>query len=121
MKTLTLVAEATDEQKILEAQDVCERAINWITLVEGRCKAAQLHLDVEQPPMAEVSRECGSGESMERIEGLEDALSTAAESRAAEMEVIQRDIVARRVEVGRQFTKFRKQLWGLLHATSLWR
>jgi hypothetical protein len=66
---------------------------------------------MEQPLMAEVSRECGPGESMKRIEGLEDALSTAAESRAAEMEVIQRNIVARRVEVGRQFTKFRKQLW----------
>jgi hypothetical protein len=50
LKTLTLVAEATDEQKILEAQDVCERAIDWITLVEGRGKAAQLHLDVEQQP-----------------------------------------------------------------------
>jgi hypothetical protein len=111
LKTLTLVAEATDEQKILEAQDVCERAINWIVLVEGRCKAAQLHLDVEQPPMAEVSRECGPGESMKRIEWLEDALSTAVESRAAEMEAIQRNIVARRMEVGRQFAKLRKQLW----------
>ncbi len=50
LKTLTLVAGANDEEKILEAQDVCENAIDWIALVEGRCKAAQLHLDVEQQP-----------------------------------------------------------------------
>jgi hypothetical protein len=39
LKTLTLVAGPADEDKILEAQDVCERAIDWIALVEGRCKA----------------------------------------------------------------------------------
>ena len=50
LKTLTLVAEAADEQKILDAQDVCKYAIDWIALVEGRCKAAQLHLDVKQQP-----------------------------------------------------------------------
>ncbi len=50
LETLTLVASIDDEEKILEAQDVCERAIDWITLVEGRCKAAQLHLDVKQQP-----------------------------------------------------------------------
>jgi hypothetical protein len=50
LKTLTLVARINDEEKILEAQDVCEKAIDWIALVEGRCKAAQLHLDVKQQP-----------------------------------------------------------------------
>jgi hypothetical protein len=50
LKTLTLVAGVNDEEKILEAQDVCENAIDWIALVEGRCKAAQLHLDVKQQP-----------------------------------------------------------------------
>jgi hypothetical protein len=50
LKTLTLVAGINDEEKILEAQDVCENTIDWIALVEGRCKAAQLHLDVKQQP-----------------------------------------------------------------------
>jgi hypothetical protein len=36
LETLTLVAGTDDKEKILEAQDVCERAIDWITLVEGR-------------------------------------------------------------------------------------
>jgi hypothetical protein len=55
------------------------------------------------PPRAEVSRECGPGELMRRVKRLEDALSTAAESRAAEMET-------ERMEVDRQFAKLRKQL-----------
>jgi hypothetical protein len=55
------------------------------------------------PPRAEVSRECGPGELMRRVKRLEDALSTAAESRAAEMETV-------RMEVDRQFAKLRKQL-----------
>jgi hypothetical protein len=50
LKTLSLVAGPADEEKILEAQDVCERAIDWIALVEGRCKAEQLHLDIKQEP-----------------------------------------------------------------------
>ena len=50
LKTLSLVASIADEEKILTAQDVCERAIDWIALVEGRCKAEQLHLDVKQTP-----------------------------------------------------------------------
>jgi hypothetical protein len=50
LETLTLVAGTDDEEKILEAQDVCERAIDWIALVEGRCKAEQLHLDVKLQP-----------------------------------------------------------------------
>jgi hypothetical protein len=62
------------------------------------------------PPRAEVSHECGPGELMRRVRRLEDALSTAAESRAAEMETIQRNIVAERMEVDRQFAKLRKQL-----------
>jgi hypothetical protein len=62
------------------------------------------------PPRAEVSHECGPGELMRRVKRLEDALSTAAESRAAEMEIIQRNIVAERMEVDRQFAKLRKQL-----------
>jgi hypothetical protein len=47
---------------------------------------------------------------MRRVKRLEDALSTAAESRAAEMEIIQRNIVTERMEVDRQFAKLRKQL-----------
>ncbi len=50
METLTLVAGTNDEEKILKAQDVCEKAIDWIALVEGSCKAEQLHLDVKQQP-----------------------------------------------------------------------
>ena len=48
LKTLTLVAGPADVEKILEAQDACEKAIDWIALVENRCKAEQLHLDVKQ-------------------------------------------------------------------------
>jgi hypothetical protein len=51
------------------------------------------------PPRAEVSCEYGPGELLRRVKRLEDALSTAAESRAAE-----------RMEVDRQFAKLRKQL-----------
>jgi hypothetical protein len=50
LETLTLVAGTDDEEKILKAQDVCERAIDWIALVEGRCKAEQLYLDVKLQP-----------------------------------------------------------------------
>jgi hypothetical protein len=55
------------------------------------------------PPRAEVSRECGPSELMRRVKRLEDALSTAAESRAAEVET-------ERMEIDRQFAKLRKQL-----------
>jgi hypothetical protein len=50
LKTLSLVAGAADEAKILDAQDACEAAIAWIALVEERCKTEQLHLDVKQQP-----------------------------------------------------------------------
>jgi hypothetical protein len=55
------------------------------------------------PPRAEVSRECGPSELMRRVKRLEDALSTAAESRAAEVQT-------ERMEIDRQFAKLRKQL-----------
>ena len=47
MKTLSLVADVSDGTKILEAQEACEKALNWITAVETRCKSEQLHLDVK--------------------------------------------------------------------------
>jgi hypothetical protein len=62
------------------------------------------------PPRTEVSRECGPGELMRRVKRLEDALNTAAESRAAEIEIIQRNIVAEHMEIDGQFAKLRKQL-----------
>jgi hypothetical protein len=52
----------------------------------------------------------GSGELMRRVKKLEDALSTAAKSCSAEIEIIQRNIVAERMEVDGQFAKLQKQL-----------
>ena len=46
LKTLTLT-DGADEAKILGAQDICERAINWISEVEARCKQEQLHLTLK--------------------------------------------------------------------------
>jgi hypothetical protein len=50
LKTLTAVATVADAEKLLDAQDACEQAISWITMVEERCKGEQLHLDVKQEP-----------------------------------------------------------------------
>ncbi|MFN9944574.1 MAG: hypothetical protein ACK56I_34410, partial [bacterium] len=50
LKTLTAVATVADTEKLLDAQDACEQAISWTAMVEERCKAEQLHLDVKQEP-----------------------------------------------------------------------
>ncbi len=50
LKTLTAVATVADAEKLLDAQDACEQAISWITMVEEQCKGEQLHLDVKQEP-----------------------------------------------------------------------
>jgi hypothetical protein len=50
LKTLTAVATVADAEKLLDAQDACERALSWIAMVEKRCKGEQLHLDIKQEP-----------------------------------------------------------------------
>jgi hypothetical protein len=47
LKTLSLADEA-DEEKIMDAQEVCEKAIKWVSEVEDRCKDQQLHLEGEE-------------------------------------------------------------------------
>ncbi len=49
LKTLSLADEA-DEETIMDAQEVCEKAIKWVSDIEDRCKDEQLHLDVKAQP-----------------------------------------------------------------------
>jgi hypothetical protein len=44
------VATVVDAEKLLNAQDACETVLNWIAMVEERCKKEQLHLNVKQEP-----------------------------------------------------------------------